>query len=460
MPGMPTVITPVITDAGLAAAITANGNGVQLSITHVVLSTDQFTPTGTSTISVRKEKATVASGYTTGTGSFRINVLFSSYSGAAYNATTIGFYAGDPDAGGILFGVYSHPSSVIVQRNSLDYLAQYGLTLSRVPAGSISVTVDPTAAQAFALIAAHETATHPHSQYMRRTGEAALTGDYTTTNGAWKGAFSLNLANAYINTDAANNTVIYNMDGDDYFAYYRNTNSFGLSIAGVNRLFVDQFGPGRNDDATTPNGIPRFSQLTPTTIDRSAVASVPLLLDRFDVIHKYRADRTLYPVGGEMLIGTQMVPGGIYKLYINSADAGSFSNNDIILRPNFSSYANQFQTNFVNTGDPFVTNTATGYRTGVASPNPSQNNSAFRFDTYNGDAGAELAAELTLFPNQTGYYKKVLAQSGDAAGVGVGVSLWLNTTTAWTVVGGLSRTNISSGGSAPYFVDVYVRRIA
>jgi hypothetical protein len=184
---MPTVITPVITDAGLNAAITANGNGVQLSITHVVLSTDQFTPTGTSTISVRKEKATVASGYTTGAGAFRINVLFSSYSGALYNATTIGFYAGDPDAGGILFAVYSHPTSIIVQRNSLDYLAQYGLTLSRVPAGSISVTVDPTAAQAFALIAAHETAVDPHAGYLLKTGGAA-TGAIlvpTPTAGVW-----------------------------------------------------------------------------------------------------------------------------------------------------------------------------------------------------------------------------------------------------------------------------------
>jgi len=94
-----------------------------------------------------------------------------------------------------------------------------------------------------------------------RTGDTTLTGDFQTTNGTWTGAFAFRMANAYMNVDTGNNTVIFNMDANDYLAYYRSTDSFGLSIAGVNRLFVDQFGPGRNDDATTANGLVRKSQM-------------------------------------------------------------------------------------------------------------------------------------------------------------------------------------------------------
>jgi hypothetical protein len=166
---MPTTINPVITDAGLSAAINANANGVQLAITHVVLGSGKYTPTNASTIQSRKEKASIAGGYKVGDNGFRVNVLFSSYTGATYDASEIGFYAGDPDAGGVLFAVFSHPSSVIVQRNALDYVAQYGMTVNRVPTGSVTVTVDPSASQALALIAAHEGAADPHTQYAKKT---------------------------------------------------------------------------------------------------------------------------------------------------------------------------------------------------------------------------------------------------------------------------------------------------
>jgi phage-related tail fiber protein len=171
---MPTLIQPTITDIGLAAAVNAQSNGLQLAITHVVLSTAKFTPTGSSTLTGIKEKTTVAASVTVGPGAFRINTLFTAYSGAAYDAAAIGFYSGDPDAGGKLFAVYSHPTSTLVQRNSLDYLAQFSLTLARVPAGSVTVTVDPSAAQALALVAAHEQLTDPHPQYIRHLGATAL----------------------------------------------------------------------------------------------------------------------------------------------------------------------------------------------------------------------------------------------------------------------------------------------
>lgn len=96
--------------------------------------------------------------------------------------------------------------------------------------------------------------------YVQRAGDLALTGDFKT-NGTWTGAFALNLANAYLNADAGNNTIIFNFDANDYMYYQRTINAWVIAIAGQTRLYVDQFGPGRNDDASTPNGLPRLAQV-------------------------------------------------------------------------------------------------------------------------------------------------------------------------------------------------------
>jgi hypothetical protein len=174
---MPTIINPLITDEGLSAAISAAGNGLQLAITHVALGSGQYTPlVGMTAMTNRKEKVTIPSGYVTGGGGFRINALFPSWAGTPnpYNATEVGFYAGDPDAGGVLFAVYSHTSNVIVQRNSLDYVCQFSMVLTRVPAGSVTVTIDASAAQAMALVAAHEGGVDPHPQYALKADMNAL----------------------------------------------------------------------------------------------------------------------------------------------------------------------------------------------------------------------------------------------------------------------------------------------
>jgi len=194
-------------------------------------------------------------------------------------------------------------------------------------------------------------------------------------------------------------------------------------------------------------------------IDRTGLAAT-LLLDRFDVIHKYRADRVTNPVGGLMSITTGMVEGGVYKMYVSAADSSAFSNNDLALRPNFSSFANQFSSNFVNMGDPLVSNTANSGRLGYASATPSASNAYFNFDTFNGGAGSEVSAEWTLFPTKSGLYKKVLLQCGDTAGVMNGVGIWYNTITACNVVGALQTATNAAAGSAAFYIDVYVRRVA
>ena len=168
---MSSTINPVITDAGLAAAISADGAGISLQITHVALGAGSYTPTGLETALVdRRETVTISSGSVGVGGTFNLSVLFGANAGAAYEATEIGFYAGNPDSGGTLFAVHSSATS-IVYRSTLDFLAQFALTLAAVPEGSVSVLIDPDAAILHALIEEHEEAVNPHPQY---TPEAAF----------------------------------------------------------------------------------------------------------------------------------------------------------------------------------------------------------------------------------------------------------------------------------------------
>lgn len=173
---MPSIINPLITDAGLAAAIAAGGTGLaSIAITHIALGTGQYATAGAAGMTAlvnRKEKVTIAGGFVNALGSFRLNAIFPAWAGVPnpYSATEIGFFAGDPDAGGLLFAVYSHVSDVLVVRNSLDYIASFGLQLSRVPAGSVTISLDPSGAQALVLISNHEAAADPHIVYMKKTG--------------------------------------------------------------------------------------------------------------------------------------------------------------------------------------------------------------------------------------------------------------------------------------------------
>lgn len=172
---MPAVINPLITDAGLAAAISASGTGLQLAITHVALGAGQYNPAAAQTaMTDRREKVAIAAGVVSGTGSFRLSVLFPSFSGAAYNACEIGFYAGDPDAGGVLFAVYSASSGLIVSRTAIDYVASFAMQLTRVPSGSVTVTVDVNLSQAMAQLSAHVGEANPHGQYVRHDAAQGL----------------------------------------------------------------------------------------------------------------------------------------------------------------------------------------------------------------------------------------------------------------------------------------------
>ncbi len=164
---MPAIINPVITDAGLTAAVDADLNMIQVAITHVAIGSAGYTPSGAETGMVdRRETVSIASGAVSVGGSLTVSVLFPSYAGTPYDAKEIGFYIGDPSAGGILFAVYSSTAaSGFVFRSSLDFIAQFSLGLTRVPSGSVTVSIDPSAAVLHALIQDHKDEVDPHPNY-------------------------------------------------------------------------------------------------------------------------------------------------------------------------------------------------------------------------------------------------------------------------------------------------------
>jgi microcystin-dependent protein len=180
MPATP--IQPLITDAGLAAAIAAQGTGLTLQITHVQLGTGAYalnfangSPDYARTALVAPvEKNVIAGGYRD-KNRFRVDVLFSPWGGApaTYGVSEIGFWAGDPDAGGVLFALWASPT-VFAQRNMLTYLATFNLVLQRVASEALSVVIDPDLALALALVSDHEAAQDPHPRYRRHQFASTL----------------------------------------------------------------------------------------------------------------------------------------------------------------------------------------------------------------------------------------------------------------------------------------------
>lgn len=174
---MPAYIAPIITDAGLSAAVSAKASGFALEITHIALGTGKYTAdlasvAGMTAMAARKESVMPGVGVVSGAGGFMLATRFAAWTGSpsSYEATEIGFFAGDPAAGGVLFAVYSHPTDVIVVRNSLDYIGSFLLQLTRVPVGSVSITLDPDAAEWMALLQLHLTHSDPHTQYLKKSG--------------------------------------------------------------------------------------------------------------------------------------------------------------------------------------------------------------------------------------------------------------------------------------------------
>lgn len=170
-------IDPYLTDVGLAAAIDARKNGLTLSITHVALGSGRYnsSTSGASKTAMvaRKESVTIPAGTVSGTGGFSCDVIFPEWAGASYDATELGFFSGNPAAGGKLIFVWSSTTEVLVQRNLLQFAASFIFQLTRAPSDAITVQLDSQSSLAASLIGIHEGKDDPHPRYLKRDGDLA-----------------------------------------------------------------------------------------------------------------------------------------------------------------------------------------------------------------------------------------------------------------------------------------------
>jgi hypothetical protein len=188
-PTMTSSITLTITDAGRAAAISADGMGLRLVITHAALGRGAYEPQSSQTRLVsRVERVSVtniASTAPAATARFAASFPALAASAQSYSACELGLYAGDPDLGGVLFAVYSNANPIVV-RGAFDYLIAFGMALSGVPAGSVTVQIDPDAAPFLALLGEHDRDSGAHAALARKDDLSmqAYTSGTTTGSGS------------------------------------------------------------------------------------------------------------------------------------------------------------------------------------------------------------------------------------------------------------------------------------
>jgi hypothetical protein len=164
---MPVFTSPVVTDVGRAAALSQHALGLSLTLTHAVVGASSYLPTVTQTTLVDpRHKGVLIGNATVGdraTGIMRI--ARATYAGALFDVGEIGFYAGDPDAGGTLVMVLSNPPDLygtLGGGQMVDLTATIDLRLVSLPAGSITIAVDTTSATSAAMIMEHIASTNPH----------------------------------------------------------------------------------------------------------------------------------------------------------------------------------------------------------------------------------------------------------------------------------------------------------
>lgn len=172
MPINSTPFVPQITSAGLAAEVNARNNGHSLAITHVALGTGQRTPDGSETgLVALKLVSPIGGGGRISPTAFRIHAAFQAAPNDEFDAGEVGFYAGDPFNGGVLFAYYSTEDATkqpLVFASDQFYVStSYTLNLSALPDAAVTVTVDQNASTVMLLIGNHETAADPHPQYLQ-----------------------------------------------------------------------------------------------------------------------------------------------------------------------------------------------------------------------------------------------------------------------------------------------------
>ncbi|KZN45695.1 phage tail protein [Pseudoalteromonas luteoviolacea] len=128
---------PIITQAGLNAAVDAQGKGLSVQLSHIAIGELGYTPERSQTnLKNEVNRVEVSEGINYQNGQFRISGKFTTEQ-SNVAVREVGFYLSD----GTLFAVWSHPRNVLFYLTPMSTVIQgFDLLLSAAPADAISVS--------------------------------------------------------------------------------------------------------------------------------------------------------------------------------------------------------------------------------------------------------------------------------------------------------------------------------
>ncbi len=132
---MSTPLLPTITEAGLNAIWRASNDGVSAQITHIALGDAAYTPNqGMTRLQSERARYPVADGQRLTSRQIHLTALADG--NAEFWVREVGFYLAD----GTCLAIWSDPAKPLAYKASgVDLLLAYDLTLSAVPADSVTV---------------------------------------------------------------------------------------------------------------------------------------------------------------------------------------------------------------------------------------------------------------------------------------------------------------------------------
>ncbi|KAF7783656.1 hypothetical protein PRUB_a3486 [Pseudoalteromonas rubra] len=135
------IYTPIITQAGINAAVNAQTHGIQLEIGRIGVGDKGYVPNRTQTrLQNERNNVPVSDGRVVGDGQFHLSGIFTD--DTQYAVREVGFYLNDhsDDAQKTLFAIWSHPEHVLFYQTPVARVVQgFDLTLTAVPYEHLTV---------------------------------------------------------------------------------------------------------------------------------------------------------------------------------------------------------------------------------------------------------------------------------------------------------------------------------
>jgi|APGre2960657404_1045060.scaffolds.fasta_scaffold00015_8 hypothetical protein len=164
-----------------------------------------------------------------------------------------------------------------------------------------------------------------------------------------------------------------------------------------------------------------------------------LALTSFQEVHLYQATSV-----GSLDIATTMEEDAVYEVLYAAISTSGSTNADPSLFPNFTSYPNEFATNYLYTSSSSAGAAPYWYNQGAIAH--------VYFDHFGGGEGANPCGRWTIF-NCRGT-KMIKYQGADTRSACIGTCRWNNSTTQWSSIGELRYFTTAA------MITAWVRRIA